>query len=137
MSGTRYFLRAALAGAAIVFMACGGKVVAEKTDGGVSTGGAGAGAGGAGTGAYDACVTAADCGWGEIDHEILTPADCVCLYGCPYIALSQETVDRRSQQYNQLCSFGVDGQGNPCGIDDCAGPPVAACNAGHCGAAAF
>src|SRR6185503_5740778 len=31
------------------------------------------------------CQTANDCAWGEIDHEILSRADCICLFGCPYI----------------------------------------------------
>jgi len=127
--------RAALTLAGLVFLACGGKVTVDGSTGGTTTGG-GAGVGGqTSTGGFDACVTASDCGFGEIDHEILTPVDCPCLFGCPFIPLSQITVDRRNTQYKQLCTPGVDGQGNGCGIDDCAGPGPAACLNGHCAAA--
>jgi hypothetical protein len=130
-----YFLRAALACAAIVFMACGGNVVVEKHDGGGVAGGGG-GSGGTTIIGYDTCAVATDCGWGEIDHEIVTSSDCICLFGCPFIPLNVDTVNRRTQQYNSLCTPGIDGQGNPCAVDDCAGPGPAACNAGHCGAPA-
>jgi len=119
---------AASAIAAIVLFACGTSVN-TGTGGGAATGGS------SGTGvAADACATAADCTWGEIDHEIITSSDCTCLYGCPYIPLSKTTVDRRQTQYQDLCTPGQDGQGNPCGIDDCALPPQIECQAGHCAA---
>jgi hypothetical protein len=84
---------------------------------------------------YNSCQVDADCGWGEIEHEILKPEDCVCLYGCPYIPLSKETVERRAAQHKQLCKPRYDGNGELCGIDDCAEPPTAVCNAGACQAA--
>src|SRR6185369_8011773 len=133
------FRRTALTGAALLFIACGGVTSLPTGSGGVTSGAGGAGGGSStgtdGSGAYAACSTANDCAWGEIDHEILTSADCPCLFGCPYIPLSKSTVDRRQAQYNALCTPGVDGMGNGCGVDDCAGPPTAICNAGTCMAA--
>lgn len=123
---------AALAGAALFVAACGGNV--SSAGGGGDGGGSGTG-GAAGSEPYDACVTAADCAWGEIEHEILKASDCVCLYGCPYIPLSKETVDRRQEQHDALCTPGQDGNGNSCGVDDCAEPPVIACSNGKCVAA--
>jgi hypothetical protein len=79
-----------------------------------------------------ACTTDADCGWGEIGHEIVTPADCICLFGCPYIPLNQDTVDRRLAQHTTLCDPQHDGQGQPCPIDDCASPAPAMCIEGSC-----
>ena len=81
---------------------------------------------------YNSCQVDTDCGWGEIEHEILKPKDCVCLYGCPYIPLSKETVERRAAQHAQLCKPREDGNGELCGIDDCAEPPAVVCNAGAC-----
>lgn len=113
---------------AIALFACGTSV-------NTGNGGNGSTGGGSGTGApYDACATDADCAWGEIDHEIITSSDCICLFGCPYIPLSKATVERRQMQYQTLCTPGQDGQGNPCPIDDCAGPPQIQCQAGHCAA---
>jgi hypothetical protein len=80
------------------------------------------------------CNTSEDCAWGEINHEILTAKDCVCLLGCPYLPLSKTTVDRRAAQYKALCTPNQDGNGNPCPVDDCAGPPAIACNNHVCGA---
>lgn len=83
-------------------------------------------------GPYDSCEVASDCAWGEIDHEILKPSDCVCLLGCPHIPLSKSTVERRASQHQQLCDPHRDGQGDPCPIDDCAQMPPLACSAGTC-----
>ena len=80
-------------------------------------------------------LTESECAWGEIDHEILTRKDCTCLYGCPYIPLSKETVERRAQQHAALCNPREDGDGKLCGVDDCATPGALACNAGACEAA--
>lgn len=128
--------------------ACGGATTSVPAgDGGVagnggssgSSGGSGGGGGGGSTTdasaplppppaePYDACDAPTDCAWGEIPHEILSSSDCVCLFGCPYIPLSKATVDRRSAQYKALCKPNVDGQGHPCGIDDCASPPSITC----------
>ena len=85
-----------------------------------------------GTGDAGACEVAADCQWGEIDHEILTKEDCICLFGCPYLALSKTTVERRLTQYAALCNPNEDGQGNLCPIDDCAQPPILMCTDKTC-----
>lgn len=82
--------------------------------------------------ANNSCNAATECAWGEIDHEILTRADCPCLAGCPGIALSRATVERRQRQYSALCTPGVDGMGRPCGVDDCIPPPPLECRAGVC-----
>jgi len=84
---------------------------------------------------YNGCKVDSDCAWGEIEHEILERKDCVCLYGCPYIPLSKQTVERRAGQHARLCEARQDGHGDPCGIDDCAEPPPLVCDAGVCGAA--
>ena len=84
---------------------------------------------------YNSCEVESECAWGEIDHEILTRKDCTCLYGCPYIPLSKETVERRAQQHAALCNPREDGDGKLCGVDDCATPGALACNAGACEAA--
>lgn len=137
MKPTRSSRRLALSGAALLFLACGGVTSLPSGAGGVTTGAGGSGGGSStgGTGAYAACSVANDCTWGEIDHEILSSTDCPCLLGCPYLPLSKTTVDRRTAQYNSLCTPGVDGHGNPCGVDDCAGPPPIVCNGGQCMAA--
>lgn len=121
MNRTRLGRRAMLASAALVFIACGGGVIVPMPEAGV---------------APNACAEATDCAWGEIDHEITTSSECVCLLGCPSQALSKVTVDRRSQQYKLLCTPGKDGKGNTCPIDDCAAPPKLDCQAGKCVAAA-
>ena len=127
MSTTTSLYLFALPCAALLLVACGGNVAVSGGGGG--TGGAGGtGAGGS----YDACATATDCAWGEIDHEILQASDCVCLFGCPHIPLSKVTVDRRNMQYDALCDPNKDGQGNPCPIDDCAIPPPIQCVSGKC-----
>lgn len=84
---------------------------------------------------HDACSVDADCGFGEIDHEIAGSADCPCIYGCPYLPLSKATIERRQAQYDRACDPGEDGSGEPCGIDDCAAAPPPACVAGKCTAA--
>jgi hypothetical protein len=82
----------------------------------------------------ESCHTAADCDWGEIDHEIAAASDCPCLYGCGYIPLSRAAINRRKSQYAALCSPDHDGKGNACGVDDCAVPGPLACVAGQCAA---
>jgi hypothetical protein len=79
-----------------------------------------------------ACATSSDCGLGEIDHEILSRADCKCLFGCAFLPLSQTTIARRQAQYDALCDPTRDATGNPCPIDDCAVPPVPVCVGGQC-----
>jgi len=123
--------------------ACSGKVLqSSEGTGGTSAGGATA-AGGAnatggspGTGGnpgdYTACAQDSDCTWTEISIEILKPTDCMCLYGCPYIAVNQQTSQRRSNQYTTNCEPKHDGRGVLCGIDDCALPPALFCLDGNC-----
>jgi hypothetical protein len=124
---------------------CGGETSGPGTGGSAAATGGRTGSGGQGGGTgFDAgqptvdagsttsCSVQSDCAWGEINHEILTAADCPCLYGCPYVLLNQTTVARRSLQYSALCSPGHDGQGRPCGIDDCIMPPTLLCIQGEC-----
>lgn len=82
--------------------------------------------------AEDACVTAADCAWGEIGGEIRSSKDCQCLFGCPSLPLSKQTVERRNADHMRLCKPGFNGEGRRCPIDDCAMPGPLACVAGHC-----
>ncbi|HWA72594.1 MAG TPA: hypothetical protein VG937_09675 [Polyangiaceae bacterium] len=116
--------------------AAGGKATGGAGTGGKATGGDAAGGkatGGAATGGSDnACENASDCAWGEINHEILTKADCVCLFGCPYLPQSRTTVERRRAQYTALCTPGQNGQGMPCPIDDCIEMPSLSCVNGAC-----
>jgi hypothetical protein len=88
--------------------------------------------GGSGGGWTTSCVTATDCVWGEIDHEILQSTDCTCLFGCPSLIQNVATRDRRQTEYSVVCTPGYDGQGNPCPIDDCMMPPPLECVAGEC-----
>jgi hypothetical protein len=81
---------------------------------------------------YNECRVDSDCAWGEIPHEILKKSDCICLYGCPYLALAESTVSRRTAQYEKLCDPREDRNGDPCGIDDCAMPPQVVCQEGVC-----
>jgi hypothetical protein len=74
-----------------------------------------------------ACTAASDCTRTEIDHEIISPRDCPCLYGCPFVIVNVQTANRRMAQYNALCTPQVDGQGHTCGIDDCIVPAPLAC----------
>lgn len=78
------------------------------------------------------CLIDSDCGFGEIAKEIRSKADCMCLFGCPSLPLSKETIARRQSQYDALCDPRTDGKGNPCPIDDCARPPDPVCVAGEC-----
>ena len=84
------------------------------------------------TAQVNACIDVADCAWGEIDHEILTRAGCNCLYGCPYVALSKTTVARRAAAHTRLCDPEKNGNGESCGIDDCALPGMLSCEAMTC-----
>jgi hypothetical protein len=130
MNTTRSLHRAALACAALVLVACGGVTTLPGEDAGVTSGGS-SGSGGP----YDTCSAPTDCAWGEINHEILSSSDCLCLFGCPSLPLSKTTFDRRNAQYKSLCTPGKDGKGNQCPVDDCAGPPEIACKNGKCVAA--
>lgn len=87
-------------------------------------------------GPYDACTVDADCGFGEISTEIDDGEDCPCLYGCPFLPLGKVTIERRQSQYEGLCDPHENGNGEACGVDDCAAPPSPACVAGKCTAAA-
>src|SRR5262245_12181053 len=60
-----------------------------------------------------ACTVATDCTRTEIDHEIISSADCICLLGCPYNIVNLETANRRMAQYNALCTPGRTAQGQP------------------------
>ena len=135
MSGTTSFRSIAVALAAVGLVACGGNVAKEGNGGGATGTSTSTSTTSTSSGPYDECATAADCAWTEIDHEIGTPLDCPCLYGCPYIPLAKESVDRRAAQYQALCTPGQDGSGKMCGIDDCASPGMLACATGHCAAA--
>jgi hypothetical protein len=86
-------------------------------------------------GPYDTCSAPSDCAWGEIPHEIASPADCMCLFGCTHLPQSQATSARRAAQYKAYCDPGKDGAGRPCAVDDCVGPPPITCLAGRCSAA--
>jgi hypothetical protein len=82
--------------------------------------------------ADNACRADSECAIGEIGREILKPADCPCLLGCPYIPMNKTTLARRQAAYERLCKPGVNGAGHPCPIDDCAAPPKMICDAGVC-----
>lgn len=127
MNTTRSLHRAALACAAVVFVACGSVTNLPGEDAGVTSG-----ASSSSGGPYDTCTAPTDCAWGEIGHEILSSSDCQCLFGCPHIPLSKTTFDRREMQYKSLCTPGKDGKGNQCPIDDCALPPQIDCKDGKC-----
>ena len=73
------------------------------------------------------CAAASDCTRTEIDHEILTVADCPCLYGCAFQIVNVTTANRRMAAYQARCTPGKDGHGNACGVDDCIDPPTPAC----------
>jgi hypothetical protein len=96
--------------------------------------GGGGGGGDSGSPADMACSQASDCGFGEIDHEILEKSDCLCLLGCAGYPLNIQTIARRAAQYTSLCDFSMDGSGRPCPIDECIRPPPALCNNGVCAA---
>jgi hypothetical protein len=106
----------------------GGKASAGGNPNGGKAGGGASAGGSAGTaGSDNACQQASDCAWGEISHEILSKADCVCLFGCPYLPQNRTTVERRRAQYNALCTPGQNGQGMPCPVDDCIDMPDLSC----------
>jgi hypothetical protein len=73
-----------------------------------------------------------DCTWTEIGVEILKPADCMCLYGCPYIIANKTTAERRSQEFASNCDSRHNGKGDRCGIDVCPLPPSLFCLDGTC-----
>jgi hypothetical protein len=81
------------------------------------------------------CETTADCGYGEIDHEIEKESDCICLFGCPYLPLNKTTIARRKKSYEALCDPNVDGKGDRCPIDDCVQLPTPVCDNRVCRAA--
>lgn len=78
------------------------------------------------------CTLPADCAWGEIDHEILTKDDCICLFGCPHLPLNKQTVDRRLAQHKALCDPRKNAKGDPCPVDDCAPLKDIDCRDGVC-----
>ena len=94
--------------------------------------GAGGAGGAAGSPNTDTCSTDDDCTFGEIEHEITKPSECMCLYGCVYLPQTKMTAARRQAQHDRLCKPDFDGDGQPCGIDDCAVPGAVACVAGTC-----
>jgi hypothetical protein len=150
MGTTRRRARALALVVAISCSACGGSVStgpsAGTTDSGTPSDGGDAstlppkdsgvdadvGAVDANPQSYTSCEGTNDCDWGEIDHEILSPADCICRYGCAWIPMNKTTNERREKQYAALCDPQHDGQGNPCGIDDCISPPPITCVNGQC-----
>jgi hypothetical protein len=119
----------------LVTPSCGGSTSTPPT----VTGGAGSTqqGGGAGTAvtSTDTCATNDECAWGEISKEILSAGDCPCLYGCPYLPQTKVTATRRGEQFKALCNPRMSGNGNQCGIDDCALPGAIACLDGACKAA--
>jgi hypothetical protein len=119
--------------------ACAGKANPSEATGGSSsaggstaTGGTTALGGSGSTGEDRSCTQELDCTWTEISVEILKPADCMCLYGCPYVVVNKTTADRRAQQYAANCTSTHNGKGELCGIDDCMMPPSLFCLDGTC-----
>src|SRR5262249_8455361 len=94
MNTTRWLKWTVIAGAALL-LSCGTAATVSGKGGGVSPSGSTPHH----TKPADFCMLADDCDWGEIDREILPPADCPCLFGCPYLPLSKTTVERRKAQY--------------------------------------
>ena len=122
----------------LVTPSCGGSTSTPSTGtGGGNSGGSSGQGGAAGTTvtSTDTCAVDTDCIWGEIPKEILSATDCICLYGCVYLPQTKVTASRRSDQYKALCTPGKNGNGQSCGIDDCAGPGAIACIDGACKAA--
>lgn len=124
-----------------IVIACALACPSCKSDDAAKSDSGGGGEGGSGggddedAGSVDRCETAADCAYGEIDHEIVKKSDCVCLYGCPYLPLNKTTVDRRKASYKALCDPRTDAKGQPCGIDDCVPLKAIACDDHVCRAA--
>jgi hypothetical protein len=92
----------------------------------------GGGADGPSTASTLVCAAASDCTRSEIDHEIRSRADCICLLGCAAEIMNVETADRRYAQYQQFCTPGKNAQGQPCPVDDCVQPPPLACFEQRC-----
>jgi hypothetical protein len=117
--------------------ATGGRGGAQATGGG-GQGGAQATGGNStnvevgGEGSFVSCTLKSDCTWTEIDLEILQTSDCMCLFGCPGTLVNTATAKRRSKQYEAKCTYGQDGNGDPCPIDDCIAPPAVTCDNGTC-----
>jgi hypothetical protein len=88
--------------------------------------------GSAGAANTETCSVDDDCTLTEIDTEIGKASQCMCLYGCVYLPVTKMTAARRMLQHTKFCKPDVDGQGQPCGIDDCVVPGTVACVAGTC-----
>ena len=134
MKSTRFALSVWLSGAlfAALFggVACSGSDVTPSGSAGASAQAGGTSVGGAVS--NGACTVDDDCTLGEIEIEITKASDCMCLYGCVYLPETKLTAARRMQQYQKFCKPDVDGQGQACGIDDCAVPGGVSCVAGSC-----
>jgi hypothetical protein len=117
----------------------GGATGTVGSAGNNATGGGGTvqqgGAAGTAVTPTDSCMADEDCTWGEIPKEILISTDCLCLFGCDYLPQTKVTAARRMAQYQALCNPHVDGNGEPCAVDDCATPGKVACTGGTCKAA--
>lgn len=124
------WLSGALLAALLGASACSGSDLTPSGSAGASAQAGGASAGGAAS--ADACTVDDDCTLGEIEIEITKASDCMCLYGCVYWPETKLTAARRMQQYQKFCKPDVDGQGEACGIDDCAVPGGVSCVAGSC-----
>ena len=118
-------LLVSLTGLTFATFSCAGSDVSGGGGGGAA-GAAGGGSAGAAP-STDECTVDTDCTFGEIDHEITKPSECVCLYGCVYLPETKMTAARRLAQHDRLCKPDQDGDGNSCGIDDCAVPGAVAC----------
>lgn len=78
------------------------------------------------------CLTDRDCDWGEINRDIESSSDCMCLFGCPHIPMNVSTVKRRGELYRAHCRDGFNGNGARCPVDDCAPPPPIVCRDNVC-----
>ncbi|HEX7451089.1 MAG TPA: hypothetical protein VF294_02330, partial [Polyangiaceae bacterium] len=121
----------------LLAVSCGGSSSTgpDSAGGAAGAGTAGAGTAGAGTAGSpntDTCTVDGDCTWGEIPIEITKASDCMCLYGCGYLAQTNATAQRREQQHSKICKPNADGMGQACGIDDCAQPGPLFCDSGTC-----
>ena len=137
------FLAGAFSMSPLLTASCGGSATTQapgaagagNAGGSHSAGSAGsgtAGGGSAGAPITDKCTVDSDCTYGEISKELVKPSDCPCLYGCGYLPQTKNMQARRQAQYDKLCNPQKDGQGNGCGIDDCARPNGVTCIAGAC-----
>ncbi len=118
-------------GLTVLAAACSGRDVTPSATGSAGSSSAG-GPSLAGAPNTDSCSVNDDCTLGEIDVEIAKASDCMCLYGCVYLPQTKVTAARRALQHQKFCKTNVDGQGQPCGIDDCAVPSRAVCVDGSC-----